>query len=395
MGTNEGRARHWLIPVGSGILLMLMVLSLFLPPSSTSAPVVPAALSPVAHLPLIIRPLSTSTGPVDGQWIGTTTQPAPVLFTVTTNGTVWKNVVLTARNGNCATLIFLDGSGPISGGRFSSSSQGSSIAGQFTSRTTANGTFTVAFNGACGVIKTVSGTWTAAPETPPTATPTKTTIATATPTKTTIATATPTRTPIPTPTAGTPLPNTVSIVGPTFAYVDTIGNLHVIGEVQNGTNTNVQFVQITANFFNANQQPVGTTLTYAGLDLMPPNAKTCFNISLHEPVGWASYQFEPVTYSSTNAVVPHLTILNDSGSVDPNLYWYTVNGQVRNDDTVQVNFVEVVGTVYNAAGKAIGCQEFFGSNQTSGQTAPFSILFLGRDYRDVTSYRLQPDGTRQ
>jgi hypothetical protein len=382
------QARRWLVPVCSGFVLMLIVSSLLHPSPSTSASVAPAALSPVAHLPLIIRPLSTSTGTVDGHWSGTTSQPSPLSFDVTTNGTVWKSVVLTARDGNCGTFAFLDGPGAISGGAFSSSSQGSSITGQFTSRTTASGTFSVAFNGACGVIKTVSGTWTAALETAPTATPTKTTTATATPTRT------PTRTPSVTPTSGIP-PNTVSIVGATLTFVDSIGNLRVIGEVQNTTSTTVEFIKITAHFLNANQQPVGTGFTFTFLSRLSSNAKTCFQLIVQEPPGWISYQFEPVTYSPTNQTVPSLTILNHSGSVDPTFKWYIVNGQIRNDDPLQVN-PEVVGTLYNTAGNATGCFVSLGvPTQNPGQTSPFTITFSGRDYSDVATYRLQPDGTRQ
>jgi len=70
---------------------------------------------------------------------------------------------------------------------------------------------------------------------------------------------------------------------------------------------------------------------------------------------------------------------------------------VRNDHGTRVDFVSPVGTVYNAAGKVVGC-DFTYVNSTDldpGQSSSFEMTFLGRDYSDVTSYQLQVDGNPQ
>jgi hypothetical protein len=179
--------------------------------------------------------------------------------------------------------------------------------------------------------------------------------------------------------------------------VDSIDYLHVVGEVLNNTDDNLRFVKISANFFNSSGQLLDTDYTYVYLDNLPAREKTCFHLLLSLPVGWSYYEFEAPTYYTDGQPLPNLTVLNDSASYDPTYGWYTIIGQVRNDNGTVVDFVSPVGTVYNAAGIVLGC-DFTYVNSTDlnpGQTSAFNMLFTGRDYGDVTTYRLQVDGNPQ
>lgn len=221
-----------------------------------------------------------------------------------------------------------------------------------------------------------------------------------TPTTQPTATTQPTPTTQPTATAqptATQQPSGVVILGGTSSYVDSIDYLHVIGEVQNNTSSNLQFVKITANFFNGTGQLVDTDFTYTYLDHLPPNTRTCFHLLLQQPAGWASYQFEAPTYSTTTQGLPNLVVLGDSGSYQPSLKSYKIIGQVQNNEAVQVRFVQPIGTLYNSVGIPIGCGFTFVSSTdlNPGQTSSFDMQVFGRDYNDVVSYRLQVDGQKQ
>ena len=116
-----------------------------------------------------------------------------------------------------------------------------------------------------------------------------------------------------------------------------------------------------------------------------------------KPTGWSYYTFEAPTYSTDGSLLPNLTVLNDSGSYNSTFGWYKIIGQVRNDHGTRVEYVSPVGTVYNASGVVVGC-DFTYVNSTHldpGQTSSFEMTFTGRDYVDVTSYRLQIDGDPQ
>jgi hypothetical protein len=180
-------------------------------------------------------------------------------------------------------------------------------------------------------------------------------------------------------------------------YVDSINYIHVVGEVQNNTANNLRYVKIAANFFNSNNQLVGTDYTYTYLDNLPAYTKTCFMIWLLQPAGWSYYQFEPPTYSTGGHAFPNLTVLGPSGSYDPTYGRYTVLGQVRNDSGTRVQYVQPVGTLYTVSNTVVGCDYTYvnSTHLDPNQTSAFKMTFYGRNYSDVASYRLQVDGTPQ
>jgi len=205
-------------------------------------------------------------------------------------------------------------------------------------------------------------------------------------------TLTPTNTPTNTPTAPPPY-----ILSNHSWYVNSIGSLHVVGEVQNNTSNNLRFVRITANFFDSHGVLLDVDYTYTWLDNLPAGDKTCFDLFVSEPSGWAYYEFEAVSYWTDGDPLPNLTVLNDSGSYISYFGWYKIIGIVRNDHGTRVEYVNPVGTLYNASGTVIGC-DFTYVNATHldpSQQSSFEMTFIGRDYVDAASYRLQVDGNPQ
>ncbi len=208
--------------------------------------------------------------------------------------------------------------------------------------------------------------------------------------------ATPTPT-VPPPTATLP-PSGVFILNNHSYYVDSSDYLHIVGEVQNNTGQARQFIRITVNIFSGTGQLLDTDFTYTTLDELRPADKTCFHLLLKQPAGWASYQFEGISSSVYNGAFPALTIFNDSGAIDPTLGGYRIIGQVRNDGTSRVTYVQPIATLYNADGTVLDC-DFTFVNSTDldpGQTSAFEMLNYGRpSYTDVATYRLQTDGNVQ
>lgn len=230
----------------------------------------------------------------------------------------------------------------------------------------------------------------------PASTSTPTPTGTATPTLTPSNTSTPTLSPTPSPTR-TPTAVPVEVLPNHSDYVDSIDNLWIVGEVQNNTSDYLRFVRITANVFDGEGQLLDTNFSYIDLDSLSPHEKTCFDVLFSdEPAGWSYYEFE-VRYRTGGEPQPSLTVFNDRGSYDSIFGWYKIIGQVRNDHGSRVEYVKPVGTVYDASGTVVGCG-FTYVNATDldpGQTSSFEMLFTGRDYADVVSYRLQVDGNVQ
>ena len=193
-----------------------------------------------------------------------------------------------------------------------------------------------------------------------------------------------------------PPPAGVSILTNHSYYVDAINYLHIVGEVMNNTDDNLRFVKITADFFNNSGQILDTDFTYIWLDNLPSRDKTCFDLALPAPGGWSYYQFEPLHYWTDGVPLPNLAVTDHHGSYNSTFGWYEIIGQVRNDEATVVEYVMPVGTAYNGSGTVVGC-DFTFVNTTDlnpGQISAFKMTFLGRDFSDVISYRLQVDGNQ-
>jgi hypothetical protein len=201
----------------------------------------------------------------------------------------------------------------------------------------------------------------------------------------------PTPTITPTPTL---IPGGAVVLPNHFSFTTSAGVLHVVGEVQNNTSYILQKVLVTANFYNSSNQWLDTHSELIFLNDLPPNTKTCFNLSLDVPEGWSYYQFDPVTYQTNGEPLPDLTLVSVTGAYNSQLDYYRVSGSVRNDEDVTVYDVRLVGTLYNLTGRVLGCKftSVSGSFLDSGDSKSFEILYTERDYVDVATYRVQADG---
>jgi hypothetical protein len=177
-------------------------------------------------------------------------------------------------------------------------------------------------------------------------------------------------------------------------YVDSSNHLHVVGEISNNTSNNLQLIKITANFFNGSGQLLLTDFSYTYLEDLPAYDKTCFDVSVPVPNGWSYFEFEQPSYYTDGTPLTSLILLNVSGSYDALLGWYKIIGQVRNDYGNQVKYVRPVATLYNASGTVIGCNLTFvdGTHLGPNQTSSFTIYNTGRDYKDVSTYKVQVSG---
>ena len=113
---------------------------------------------------------------VDGPWTGTTSRGYPMSFNVASGGTTWSTFKLKTDfsvggcSGTVETTVF--GPGPITNNQFSSSTGSFSFSGQFSTPTSANGTYAYVNHSipGCGIFNQ-SGTWTANTTSPPPTTP--------------------------------------------------------------------------------------------------------------------------------------------------------------------------------------------------------------------------------
>jgi len=63
-------------------------------------------------------------------------------------------------------------------------------------------------------------------------------------------------------------------------FIDSIGFLHVVGEIQNNTPTGITFVKVTGTFYDSSNQVVATTFTYTNPSDIGPGNKAPFELLL-------------------------------------------------------------------------------------------------------------------
>lgn len=193
-----------------------------------------------------------------------------------------------------------------------------------------------------------------------------------------------------------PPPEGVSILPTWTTYVDSIDYLHIVGEVLNNTDKHIRYVKIIANIYDKDNNLLDTDFTYTRLDNVPAGEKTCFDLALPDPIGRDNILFEPVQYFDDGEPPIDLTLSNVSSSIHPTFGWYEIIGEVTNQESTRIEYVQPIGTLYSYNEKVVDC-DFTFVNVThleQGQTSAFEMTFSGKDsYTNVTSFRLQVDGS--
>lgn len=222
----------------------------------------------------------------------------------------------------------------------------------------------------------------------------------------------PVSTPIPSPTP-TPAVTPSSILSPTptvqpttptpeskkpeilsmNSYIGNLGYFNVVGEVKNNLQSNINYVKLTATFYDAQEKVIGTDFTYAELDILKPNQKAPFEISSYPDKITPKWYKVHLSYDKTSqSPFTGLAILSHSDKID-NLGYHEIVGEVKNKGVSASSYVKVVCTYYNVKGEVIGTDFTFTdpSDIDAGDRAPFELSSYPRKLRP-SSYELQVEG---
>src|SRR5688572_28920635 len=62
------------------------------------------------------------------------------------------------------------------------------------------------------------------------------------------------------------------------SYTDSIGYLHIVGEVKNTSTVKRRFVRVSARLYNANDRVLRSTFSYTLMDILRPGLVTPFHV---------------------------------------------------------------------------------------------------------------------
>jgi hypothetical protein len=197
-----------------------------------------------------------------------------------------------------------------------------------------------------------------------------------------------TSTPEPTPISPTPGPPELEILSHQ-SYTDS-GWFHIVGEVQNNSDTAIGFVKIVATLYDDAGNVVGTDFTYTELVVIPAGSRSPFVTGTDEYEGVTQYKLQ-TQGSPANLPREDLVILSHSHYEDAG--WLHVRGEVQNTGDTPAEFVKIVITLYDAAGNVIGTDFTYTDLDAvpAGGTSPFET---GTDhYPGFDHYEIQVQGS--
>jgi len=173
------------------------------------------------------------------------------------------------------------------------------------------------------------------------------------------------------------------------SYTDG-GWFHVVGEVQNNSETAMDFVKIVITLYDESGGVVGTDFTYTELDVIPPGGKAPFSSGTDEFGDVASYEVQ-VQGSECDTPDQVLEVVSHDSYVDGG--WLHVRGEVKNSGEADQEFVKIVVTLYDASGAVVGADFSYTDLDVipAGGTAPFET---GTDhFPNFDHYEVQVQGS--
>lgn len=190
----------------------------------------------------------------------------------------------------------------------------------------------------------------------------------------------PRATPPPVPTATpTPRPAGLRLQGINWYTNRYTGSIWVIGLVINGLSDAVEFVKITANFYDAGGRLVATDYGFADLDVIASGRSSPFTVLLIDPPPGISHVDVAVTDYLTARRSPvtglEVTVTNIYRSITGTVH---VVGTVRNIGSIGYTYVKIIGAFVDSAGTVIRTDFTFSepSRLAPGQQGTFDMLFL-------------------
>jgi len=168
-------------------------------------------------------------------------------------------------------------------------------------------------------------------------------------------------------------------------YRDSIGDLHIVGQVQNNFTFPIEFVQITGTVYDSSHQLVSTSDTYTNVDQLGPGEKSGFDILLTNVPSDASNYAASASYQQASTSKPAALSISVGRSNVDIINSYHLLGEVTNQGNSTATFVKVSAVLFDANHKIIDAVDTFTSPSTlqPGQLAPFDLQSLSPNARQI------------
>jgi hypothetical protein len=197
-----------------------------------------------------------------------------------------------------------------------------------------------------------------------------------------------------TPRPAPPAPSSLTILShSSYIYINV---LVIVGEVINNTESNQGIVEITASLYNESNSVIGTMTEYAAVDVLKPGQRSPFTFVIYSedmPAHYDHYALHLEGFETTEEPLEGFVLVGQGDRLSEYNDWRYIYGEVRNDTGVEVHFVNVLVTLYNAEGGVVNTAYGYLEDTTlaPGQRSRFEILVESWNGATRYEFYLQED----
>lgn len=133
---------------------------------------------------------------------------------------------------------------------------------------------------------------------------------------------------------------------------DSIGYMHIAGEVANSGTQNANFIEINFNFYNASGTLLATDFTFTLANVLAPNERSPFEHAFSPQPGYDHYSIT-ISPSATTAQPNHNFNTQVTNTFTDSIGYQHVVGSVTNNNVTADTYVEVLFTFYDCSNKTV------------------------------------------
>ena len=183
-------------------------------------------------------------------------------------------------------------------------------------------------------------------------------------------------------------------------YIDTAGNYHIVGEVNNVGSSACNYIQIRASLFDNKNIFIDTKLGTTLLDTLLPGRKSPFDIPVLNTTtsGIVDHFTLSITYVNGGSKPLGLDVISVSSHADE-MSQRHVTGTIKNSGSDVADNVKVVATFYNSQGVVIANSYTYidsvdeSSSLNSGASKSFDISLDAERSAFASSYTVTAEST--
>jgi hypothetical protein len=162
--------------------------------------------------------------------------------------------------------------------------------------------------------------------------------------------------------------------------MDSIGALHVVGELQNTSPDPRDYVQIVSTLHDASDNIVDTGFTFSEVEVLRPGEKSPFDVIFSDEQQVQKtqrYEISSITGDVSQAKPANLK-LNVGDSYYDSIGAAHIVGEVTNNGPGVSHYTQISGTFYDDQNKTVAAEFTFTdpNDLQPGQSAPFDMIIL-------------------